>query len=114
MEKISIFKIRIIINEEVFLLASDVKKAFGYKSVNLLRNEYPDVIKQVKGLPLLVSENDFNTILVSDRKVLSKYKHIEMTRVETLRSNTETIKSFYPLKLLVAGEWFKNHASATG
>ena len=39
---------------------------------------------------------------------------IEITRVETLRNNTEAMKSIYPLKLMVAGKIFEIEAVQAG
>lgn len=114
MNKISFFKTRIIIEDKVYLLAKDVRKAFGYKSIEQLQGEHPEIVKHIKGLPALVLESDFNTILSSDADAMKKLKHMEITRVETLRNNTEAIKSLYPLKLMVAGKMFENEAKIAG
>ncbi len=62
----------------------------------------------------MVLECDFNTILTSDIDAMKKLKHIEITRVETLRNNTEAIKSIYPLKFMVAGNIFESEARMAG
>ena len=103
MNRISLFKTRIVIEDKVYLLAKDVRKALGYKSINQLQSEHSEIVKHIKDLPDLVLECDFNTILTSDIDAMKKLKHIEITRVETLRNNTEAIKSIYPLKFMVAG-----------
>ena len=95
-------------------MAKDVRKAFGYKSIEQLQGEHPEIVKHIKGLPALVLESDFNTILSSDADAMKKLKHMEITRVETLRNNTEAIKSLYPLKLMVAGKMFENEAKIAG
>ena len=114
MNKIDLFKTRIIIEDKVYLLATDVRKAFGYKSIEHFSKEHPNTIKHAKSLPALVLENDFNTILVSNLDTMKKLKHIEITRVETLRNNTEAIKSIYPLKFLMVGGIFENEAKTLG
>lgn len=114
MNRISLFRIRIVIGDKVYLLAKDIRKAFGYKSIEQLQREHPDIVKHFKELPALVWESDFNTILTSDLDAMKKLKHIEITRVETLRNNTEAIKSIYPLKLMVAGKMFENKARMAG
>lgn len=114
MNRINIFKTRIIIEDKVYLLAKDVRKALGFKSIEQLKEEHIGIVRHVKDMPVLVLESDFNTILVSNIDVMKKLKHIEITRVETLRNNTEAIKSIYPLKLMMAGKMFENEARNAG
>ena len=114
MKKIDLFKTRIIIGDKVYLLAKDVRKVFGCKSIEQLQMEHSGAVKHFKDLPALVSETDFNTILLSDIDVMKKFKHIEITRVETLRNNTEAIKSLYPLKLMMAGKMFEDKVKNAG
>ena len=114
MNRISLFKTRIVIEEKVYLLAKDVRKALGYKSIEQLHGEHPEIVKHIKDLPALVLESDFNTILTSDIDAMNKLKHIEITRIETLRNNTEAIKSIYPLKLMMAGKMFEIEAVQAG
>ena len=92
MNRISLFRTRIVIEDKVYLLAKDVWKALGCKSIEQLQGEYPGIVKHIKDLPALVLESVFNTILTSDIEAMKKLKHIEITRVETLRNNTEAIK----------------------
>jgi hypothetical protein len=103
-----------VIEDKVYLLAKDVRKALGCKSIEQLQVEYPEIVKHIKDLPALVFESDFNTILTSDKDAMEKLKHIEITRVETLRNNTEAIKSIYPLKFMVAGKMFESEARMAG
>ena len=114
MRRIDLFKTRIVIEDKVYLLASDVRKALGYKSIEQLNEKYSNVVKCVKNLPALVLESDFNSILASDKDAMDLFKHIEITRVETLRNNTEAIKRIYPLKFLFAGKMFEHDAKAAG
>lgn len=114
MNRINIFKTRIIIEDKVYLLAKDVRKALGFKSIEQLKEEHIGIVRHVKDMPALVLESDFNTILVSNIDAMKKLKHIEITRVETLRNNTEAIKSIYPLKLMMAGKMFENEARNAG
>ena len=84
MNRISLFRTRIVIEDKVYLLAKDVRKALGCKSIEQLQGEYPEIVKHIKDLPALVLESVFNTILTSDIEAMKKLKHIEITRVETL------------------------------
>ena len=114
MKNIDLFITRIIIDNKVYLLAKDVRKALGYRSIEQLQIEHAGIVKHIKDLPALVLESDFNTILIFDIDAMKRVKHIEITRVETLRSNTEAIKSIYPLKLMMAGKMFENEAKNAG
>ena len=114
MNRISLFRTRIVIEDKVYLLAKDVRKTLEYKSIDQLRSEHSEIVEHIKDLPALVLESDFNTILTSDIEAMKKLKHIEITRVETLRNNTEAIKSIYPLKFMVAGKMFENDARKAG
>ena len=78
MNRISLFKTRIVIEDKVYLLAKDVRKALGYKSIDQLQSEHSEIIKHIKDLPALVLESDFNTILTSDMDAIKKLKHIEI------------------------------------
>ena len=114
MNKINLFKTRIVIEDEVYLLAKDVIRVFGYQNIEQLKMDYSDIVKQVEDLPALVLESDFNTTLLSNVDAMKMLKHIEITRVETLRNKTEAIKSIYPLKLMVAGKMFADEAQTAG
>ena len=114
MKKKDIFRTRIIIEDKVYLLAKDVRKAFGYESIEQLKKKHPDIVKNIKALPALVLESDFNTILASNVEAMKRLKHIEITRVETLRNNTEAIKSIYPLKFIMARKMFEKEARIAG
>lgn len=43
MNKTSLFKTRIVIEDKVYLLAKDVRKALGYKSIEQLQFEHPEI-----------------------------------------------------------------------
>ena len=40
MNRISLFKTRIVIGDKIYLLAKDVRKALGYKSIDQLQSEH--------------------------------------------------------------------------
>ena len=70
MNRISLFRTRIVIEDKVYLLAKDVRKALGYKSIDQLQSEHSEIVKHIKDLPALVLESDFNTILTSDKEAM--------------------------------------------
>ena len=114
MQKIDLFKTKVIQDGKIYLLASDVEKALGYKSSEQFRNDYRDLVSLRKGFPDLVREDDFNSIALSNEIAVQKLKHIEITRVETLRSQTEALKSFYPLKYMISGPLLESKALKAG
>lgn len=115
MKQIKYFNTRIIRDNEVFLLAEDVAAALGYSDVKLFLSKHNDIINTTNAiLPALVKENDFNSILLSNKDVLQHIGHIEITKVDTLRSHTEAIKSFYPLKYMLEGKVLEYRAADAG
>ena len=44
MNRISLFRTRIVIEDKVYLLAKDVWKALGCKSIEQLQGEYPEIV----------------------------------------------------------------------
>ena len=114
MRKIELFKTRVVNDNKVYLLASDVRKAFGYDNIEQLKREHPDIVKKKSGLPEIVLESDFNALMSTNVSLAENLKHLELTRVETLRTNTESLKSLYPLKFLFAGNMFKMEAIKAG
>lgn len=115
MYKINFFKNRIIMENTVYLLAKDVADALGFADLNSFMKEHSEIVENTDALfPELVLESDFNNLLVSNKMAFQRLGHIEITKVDTLRSHTESIKSFYPIKYMIEGEILKNKASSTG
>lgn len=105
MENHKYFKNRIIKDNCVFLLAVDVSAALGYLDFVNFLNEHENIIDTTdKTLPALVKETDFNYLLLQNQDAFQRLGHIEITKVDTLRSHTEAIKSFYPLKYMLEGK----------
>ncbi len=50
MNRISLFKTRIVIEDKVYLLAKDVRKALRYKSIDQLQSEHSEIVKHIKDL----------------------------------------------------------------
>ena len=115
MHKINYFKNRIIIENTVYLLAVDVANALGFSDLDAFIKEHSDIVERSnKALPEIVLESDFNNLLLMNEAALQRLGHIEITKVDTLRSHTETIKNFYPLKYMIEGEILKHKALSTG
>ena len=114
MRKEYLFKNRVIVENKVFLLAEDVAKKFGYDSLEIFANARPELIVEKNGLPKLVEETKYNNIIWRDVELSDRIKHLEYTRVDTLRSRAETLRSFYPLKFMLAGGTLESKAHDAG
>ena len=115
MQRINYFKNRIIVENTVYLLAEDVANALGFVDLDAFIKEHSDIVKRRnKSLPEIVLESDFNNLLLMNEAALHRLGHIEITKVDTLRSRTEAIKRFYPLKYMIEGEILKYKALNTG
>lgn len=115
MRKVNLFREKIIKDNEVYLLAEDVSVALGYETLEEFAEKYSDIIiKERSTISDMILESDFNHLLLLNVEVLKKLGHIEITKVETLRSRTEVIKSFYPLKYMLEGELVKYKAFNAG
>lgn len=114
MNKIELFKTRIFYKDKIYLLISDAAKALGYESIADFMGKYPELIVSMEQMPELISETDFNWLLSNDAVSLEKLKHIEITKIDTLRMKTETHKSLYPLKVMIASEMFRSKALFAG
>ena len=114
MGKEYLFKNRVIVENKVFLLAEDVAKKIGYDSLENFTNAFPELIVEKNGLPKLVEETKYNNIILNDVEISDRIKHLEYTRVDTLRSRAETLRSFYPLKFMLVGKILELKASDAG
>lgn len=114
LNEINLFKTRVFYEDKTYLLVSDVAKALGYESTSDFIDKYSELIVVVEQMPKLISETDFNWLLSNDAVSLEKLKHLEVTKINTLRFKTETYKNLYPLKVLFASEMFKRKALNAG
>ena len=93
LDKIELFKTRIFYENKTYLLVTDATKALGYESVETFIEKYSELIVSIEQMPKLISETDFNWLLSHDAVSLEKLKHLEITKIDTLRLKTETHKS---------------------
>ena len=100
------FTTKIFHENKVYLTLSDVTKALNYPTKQSFINAHGDIITRIKGVGDCILETDYNSLLVKDDKALSKQRHIEVTKVDTLRSKIEMITSMYPLKLAFGKGYF--------
>lgn len=114
LNKIELFNTRIFHKDKTYLLVSDAAKALGYESTADFMGKYSELIVSMEQMPELISETDFNWLLSNDAVSLEKLKHLEITKIDTLRLKTENHKSFYPLKVMFASEMFRSKALSAG
>lgn len=108
------FETKIFHENKVYLTLSDVTKALNYPTKQSFIDAHSDVIIKIKGIGDCILETDYNSLLVKDDKALSKQKHIEITKVDTLRSKIEMVTIMYPLKLAFGKGYFEMMARNHG
>lgn len=100
------FTTKIFHDNKVYLKLPDVTKALNYSTKQSFIDAHSDMVDKIKGIGDCVLETDYNSLLVMDNDALSKQRHIEVTKVDTLRSKIEMITSMYPLKLAFGKGYF--------
>lgn len=113
MEKIKLLQTRIFHDNKVYLLASDIAELMEYDEEFFIE-DYRDIICNLDCMPPLVLETDFNALLLEDDELFERLQHLEITKVDTLRFETEIQKGIYPLKFLFGGELFEHSAKMAG
>lgn len=109
MEKLKLLQTRVFHENKVYLLASDIAELMEYDEALFVEN-YRNIICNLDYMPPLVLETDFNALLLEDDELFERMQHLEITKVDTLRFETEIQKSIYPLKFLFGGELFEHNA----
>ena len=99
------FKTKLFHEGKVYLQLSDVVKALGYKRADFI-SEYSQLIEKISNISC-IKETDYNNLLVENEKALSQQGQIEITKIETLRSNINSIMSFQPLKVALMRDYLK-------
>lgn len=108
------FTTKIFHDKKVYLALADVSKALNYSTKQSFVDAHSNIITRIKGIGDCILETDYNSLLVKDNKGLSKQKHIEVTKVDTLRSKIEMVTSMYPLKLAFGKGYFDLMAKKHG
>ena len=106
------FKTKLFHEGKVYLQLLDVVKALGYKRADFI-NEYSQLVEKISGIQC-IKETDYNNLLSKNEKALSVQGQIEVTKIETLRSNINSIMSFQPLKVAFARNYLQMMAARTG
>ena len=92
------FDTKILQEGRVYLKVSDVAKALNYHKQQDFINEYQHLIEKISGIQC-IKESDYNNLLSSNNKALSKQGQIEITKVETLRSKINSMINIKSLEL---------------
>ena len=105
-KKATKFTTKIFHDNKVYLALSDVAKALDYPTKQSFVDAYSDMISKIKGIGDCILETDYNSLLVKDNNALSTQGHIEITKIETLRSKIDMVTGMYPLKFAFGKGYF--------
>ena len=97
----------------MYLLVSDVTKMMEI-SEKAFCKKYSDKIVEIPGCRKCIAETDFNLLISDDKELFKKMGMLEVTKVETLRSEIASIISFQPLKFMMAKEYLNMMKIKTG
>lgn len=107
------FKTKIFHEGKMYLLVSDVTKLMEI-SEKAFCKKYSDKIVEIPGCRKCIAETDFNLLISDDKELFKKMGMLEVTKVETLRSEIASIISFQPLKFMMAKEYLNMMKIKTG
>ena len=107
------FKTKIFREGKMYLLVSDVTKLMEI-SEKAFCKKYSDKIVEIPGCRKCIAETDFNLLISDDKELFKKMGMLEVTKVETLRSEIASIISFQPLKFMMAKEYLNMMKIKTG
>ena len=107
------FKTKIFHEVKMYLLVSDVTKMMEI-SEKAFCKKYSDKIVEIPGCRKCIAETDFNLLISDDKELFKKMGMLEVTKVETLRSEITSIISFQPLKFMMAKEYLNMMKIKTG
>ena len=98
---------RVFDGEHIYLPIESCAHLLGHASGQELLSAYPELEKTVAGIAGLITESDYNKLLLQNEEAFSRHIHIEITKVQTLRGETESLMQLYPLKRMAAPDWFE-------
>lgn len=108
------FETRVFFGDKVYLTAADCAKALGYKSEERFCDQNPDIVTRIGEFENLVSEEDYNRLLVKNDKAFKKQKHIEVTKVLSFNARMVSFVNLYGLKLAIASSMYEQKAREKG
>ncbi len=109
-----LFDAKVISKDKVYLFASDCAKALKYETKEAFLEENPGVSKTINGIPELISEGDYNRILVSRPEAFKDRKHIEFTKINSLSAEVSSFRDSYAFKTLFCGDSYERIAKEKG
>lgn len=107
------FTTKIFYDNKVYLKLSDVAKALNYHKQQDFINDYPQLIKKISGIQC-INEFDYNDLLSANNETLSRQGQIEITKVETLRSNIDSMIDIKSLEMTCPSNYINIMADKTG
>lgn len=107
------FTTKIFHDNKVYLKLSDVAKALNYHNQQDFINDYPQLIKKISGIQC-INEFDYNDLLSANNEALSRQGQIEITKVETLRSNIDSMIDIKSLEMTCPSNYINIMADKTG
>lgn len=107
------FETRILHEGKVFLKVSDAAKALNYHKQQDFINDYPQLIKKISGIQC-INEFDYNDLLSANNEALSHQGQIEITKVETLRSNIDSMIDIKSLEITCPSNYINMMVAKTG
>lgn len=107
----TLFKIKIFLNNEVYLLLDDVDKLFD----GIISKKYPWLIFYDLNLgKRLVSQQDFNHVLTLEPKTTKRAYIMEVTRVDDLRCRVKNVVHLTPMIVAFGIDMYKQLAAQNG
>ena len=91
----------------MYLLVSDVTKMMEI-SEKAFCKKYSDKIVEIPGCRKCIAETDFNLLISDDKELFKKMGMLEVTKVETLRSEIASIISIHDGKRIFEYDEDKN------
>lgn len=107
------FTTKIFHDNKVYLKLSDVAKALNYHKQLDFINDYPQLIKKISGIQC-INEFDYNDLLSANNEALSRQGQIEITKVDTLRSNIDSMIDIKSLEMTCPSNYINIMADKTG
>ena len=111
--KIIKFNTKVIHNNNVYLKVSDVAKVFNMK-VTIFRQVHSNIIEKIPSCGDCILETEFNKLLSEDSSAMEKQGQLEITKIESLRTKTDSVISFQSLKMLIGRSMLQQLADMKG
>ena len=104
------FDMKVVFGDRVYLSARDCARALGYETKKAFLLDNQGIVKRINGISELVSEDDYNNLLVKKPEAFDTQHSIEMTKVTTLNAKLSSFIGMYGLKLVLARSMYEAKA----